>query len=398
MEWLFNFMTVPSNGLTILCIALSIAVGLILSKIKIAGFSIGITWILFVGILMSAFGVHFDMQTIGIVKDFGLILFIFAVGFQVGPTFFSSFKNGGLKLNALAIAIVFLGVVVTMVISLICNVPMEVMSGVYSGAISSTPGMSAAQQAVGALGHDTADVIANGYAVTYPIGVLGPIVTCILIRRFCKIRIDIEECETLNYTDDLREESVLSKPTSSKLLIVFVGIMVGVFIGSVPIPLGLDCPVKLGYAGGPLIVAILLGHFGVRKGWVTTTFVNGEGITMIREIGIAIFLACVGLSAGGSFVSTIVNGGYMWILYGLFITMIPVVSVGFFARRKMNVNYFTLIGLAGGATTNTPVLAFAKCESDKDDNHLSSVSYATVYPLTVFLRIVTAQLMVILAV
>ena len=282
-------MTVPSNGLTILCIALSIAVGLILSKIKIAGFSIGITWILFVGILMSAFGVHFDMQTIGIVKDFGLILFIFAVGFQVGPTFFSSFKNGGLKLNALAIAIVFLGVVVTMVISLICNVPMEVMSGVYSGAISSTPGMSAAQQAVGALGHDTADVIANGYAVTYPIGVLGPIVTCILIRRFCKIHIDIEECETLNYTDDLREESVLSKPTSSKLLIVFVGIMVGVFIGSVPIPLGLDCPVKLGYAGGPLIVAILLGHFGVRKGWVTTTFVNGEGITMIREIGIAIF-------------------------------------------------------------------------------------------------------------
>ncbi|MBQ6683455.1 MAG: hypothetical protein IJM74_05075 [Bacteroidales bacterium] len=399
MKTITEFFMQGGTAAILIILSLTICLGLMLGKVKIKGFSLGITLVLFVGIALSSMGIVIDYKLVGLMKDLGLVLFIFTVGLQVGPSFFASFRKGGLKLNLLAVAIVALGVVTTVMISKLSGETLDVMAGVYSGAISSTPGMSAAQQAVSSMGVGSADVIANSYAVTYPIGVVGPIICCILIRNICNVRLEQEPVNVVETVENAPLNTVGNQENAvgKSLMVVFIGMCLGVAVGSIAIPVGLSVPMKLGLAGGPLIVAILIGHFGTKKGFIDQNVTSGTSMSMLRELGISLFLASVGLSAGGSFVQTIVDGGYMWVVYGLIITMLPLLTVGLFARRRLKVNFYTLMGLAGGASTDTPALAYANSVANNPANSLPASSYATVYPLTVFMRIFTAQMMVMVA-
>lgn len=408
---MLSLFTGSGVGPTVLFLSLSIVLGLLLGKLKVANVSLGITWVLFVGIILSASGVALNGDMLNVIKEFGLILFVVAVGFQVGPNFFASFKSGGLRLNLCAVAIVALGVLTTVVISKLSGEPLEVMAGVYTGAITNTPGMSAAQQTVGELGIGSPDTIANGYAVAYPLGVVGLIVSCLIIRWICGVKLDREPI--VDGTPDVKaakNPSTSAESQRHKVLLtpIFLAIALGVILGTIPIPVGMAAPVKLGLAGGPLVVAILVSWIGVKKQWIDLDFTSSHGIWMLREVGISLFLAAVGLSAGGSFLQTIQGGGYMWVVYGVIITMVPTLLVGFFARCVLKVNFYTLMGMIGGATTDPPTLAFANTvasdqlklrpDQDKADNQLPGMGYATVYPLTMFLRIFTAQLLVLMAV
>ena len=393
---MMNLFTGAGVGPTILYLALSIFIGLLLGKIKIAKISLGITWVLFVGIAFSACGITLNAEMLHVIKEFGLILFVVAVGLQVGPGFFRSFKKGGLAMNLMALVNVALGVVITIIIAKVAHQDLADMAGVYTGAITNTPGLSAAQQAVTDMGIEgAADRLAAGYAVAYPLAVVGMIVTCILLRPLC--RIDLSKEPT-----DLSETTLNSKPSTlnSKkgfaLIPVFVIIALGIILGSIPIPVGMKAPIKLGLAGGPLVVAIIGGWLGVKKGWFSTEFTEGQGVHAMREVGIALFLAGVGLSAGGQFVAT-VQEHYMWVVYGVIITMVPPILVGLFGRLVLKINYYTLMGFIGGSHTDPPTLAFANTLAPEGCK-LPNMGYATVYPLTMFLRIFTAQLLVLLAV
>ena len=392
---MMNLFTGAGVGPTILYLALSIFIGLLLGKIKIAKVSLGITWVLFVGIAFSACGISLNHDMLHVVKEFGLILFVVGVGLQVGPGFFRSFKKGGLAMNLMALVNVAIGVLITIIIAKIAHQDLANMAGVYTGAITNTPGLSAAQQAVNDMGMASAsDRLAAGYAVAYPLAVVGMIVTCILLRLLCRIDLT-KEPTTL-------EAAAITSTTDKKgkggflLIPVFVIIALGIIVGSIPIPIGLKAPVKLGLAGGPLVVAIVGGWLGVKKGWFSTEFTEGQGVHALREVGIALFLACVGLSAGGQFVAT-VQEHYMWVIYGVIITMVPPILVTLFGRLVLKMNYYTLMGFIGGSHTDPPTLAFANTVAPESCK-LPNMGYATVYPLTMFLRIFTAQLLVLLAV
>lgn len=395
---MLNLFTGSGVGPSVLYLAVSIFVGLLLGKIKIANVSLGITWVLFVGIALSACGVSLNHDMLHIIKEFGLILFVVAVGLQVGPGFFRSFKKGGLAMNLMALANIALGVAITVVIAKVANQDLADMAGVYTGAITNTPGLSAAQQAVNDMGIEGgADRLAAGYAVAYPLAVVGMIATCILFRPLCRIDLKNEPS-----TEESLEPKAEKKatPTSQRhkvnLIPIFVIIALGIIVGSIPIPVGMKAPIKLGLAGGPLVVAIIGSWLGVKKNWFTTEFTESHGVWMLREVGIALFLAGVGLSAGGQFVDT-VQEHYMWVVYGILITMIPPVVVGLFGRLVLKVNYYTLMGFIGGSHTDPPTLAFANTVAPEGCK-LPNMGYATVYPLTMFLRIFTAQLLVLLAV
>ena len=398
MNWIVNLFTGSGVGPTILYLSIAIFAGLLLGKIKVKGVSLGITWVLFVGILISALGVSLNHDMLHVIKEFGLILFVTGVGIQVGPGFFKAFKKGGLKLNLLAVAIVVLGVLTTIVISKVTGEPLEVMAGVYTGAITNTPGMSAAQQTVTELGIGTPDTIAAGYAMAYPLAVVGLIMTCLLVRPICRIKLD-QEPVTDETSEPVTQKASVKAADGKKLRLIpiFVIIALGILVGSIPIPVGMAAPVKLGLAGGPLVVALIVSWLSVKKGWFGTEFTESQGVSMLREIGIALFLAAVGLGAGGSFVSTLADGGYLWIVYGFIITMVPELTMAIIARLVFKVNYYTLMGMIGGATTDPPVLAFANNVAPEGCK-LPNLGYATVYPLTMFLRIFSAQLLVLLAV
>ncbi len=548
MTWFSELFMGGSVAHSVLLIALVVAAGIALAKIKIAGVSLGITWILFAGIAASHFGMRLDEHLIHFLKEFGLILFVFSIGMQVGPGFFASFKKGGIRLNMLAAGIVLAGMGVTLVIWLLTDVPLATMVGIMSGAVTNTPGLGAAQQANAEMtGIDNPD-IATGYAVAYPLAVVGIIVTMIVLRRLfridhaaeersaigtaggdeetaCKLSICLEnpalDCKAvgdihglinrhyvisrirhkggeveivksdtvLHLGDDLLVvtsaaaapsiTAFLGSPTdlqwtqldrrliSRRILItkpelngktlaqlklrslgvnitrvyragidlvatpslslqmgdrvtvvgseqaiaevekvlgnslkrlnapnlfpIFLGIFLGVIAGSIPIVFpGVPQPVKLGLAGGPLIVAILISRFGPKYKLVTYTTISAN--LMLREVGIALFLACVGLGAGEGFVDTVVGGGYKWIGYGVLITVVPIFIVGLIARLGMKTNYFTLMGLLAGAMTDPPALAYA---NESSGNDVPAVAYATVYPLTMFLRVLCAQLMIL---
>ena len=395
---MLNLFTGSGVGPTILYLALSIFIGLLLGKIKIAHISLGITWILFVGIAISACGITLNAEMLHVLKEFGLILFVVAVGLQVGPGFFRSFKKGGLAMNLMALVNVALGVLITVIIAKITHQDMSDMAGVYTGAITNTPGLSAAQQVVTDLGMaGGAERLAAGYAVAYPLAVVGMIVTCILLRPLCRIDLS-KEPSTEDAVEPSHEKRAtpLSQRHKVNLIPIFVIIALGIIVGSIPIPVGMKAPIKLGLAGGPLVVAIIGGWLGVKKGWFTTEFTDSHGIWMLREVGIAMFLACVGLGAGGQFVAT-VQEHYMWVVYGIIITMVPPIIVTFFGRLVLKMNYYTLMGFIGGSHTDPPTLAFANTVVPKGCK-LPDMGYATVYPLTMFLRIFTAQLLVLLAV
>lgn len=550
MEWLFKLLFEEGVAHSILLLSLCIGLGHYLGKLKIANISLGITWILFVGIIFSHFGLTIHHDVLHFVKEFGLILFVYSIGLQVGPGFFASFKSGGIKLNILALSIVLLGVVTTYVIHLISGEDIVTMSGVLAGATTNTPSLGAAQQTYSDTigGQNTS--IALGYAVAYPLGVVGVIIVMLLLKKIFKIDLHEEEAKIQQHqapqtlrlnivvenqcvvgkklsevvenfkstlvvsrvkhsdgmveiaTDDtilqagdilrlvttqdnekaivmllgkehdlpskewetpthdlVSRKVVVTKPELNgktigslniralygvnitrinrsgvelianrnvtlqigdrvtlvgslekiekvteilgnslkrleipNLIPIFIGIVLGIVLGSIPIAIpGLPQSVKLGLAGGPLIIAILMGKFGPH--YKIVTFTTTSANMMIREIGISLFLAAVGLSAGQEFISSIVNGGYMWLLYGLIITVIPTLLVGIFARVKYKMDYFTIIGLLSGSTTNPPALAFANSQSQYST---PSVVYATVYPLTMFLRVLTIQLLLII--
>ena len=394
---MMNLFTGSGVGPTVLYLALSIFIGLLLGKIKIAKISLGITWVLFVGIAFSACGISLNAEMLHIIKEFGLILFVVAVGLQVGPGFFRSFKKGGLAMNLMALVNVALGVLITVIIAKVAKQDLADMAGVYTGAITNTPGLSAVQQAVTDIGIEgAADRLAAGYAVAYPLAVVGMIVTCILLRILCRIDLAKEPTDLSETTLNSQLSTLNSKKGGFLLIPVFVIIALGIIIGSIPIPVGMKAPIKLGLAGGPLVVAIIGGWLGVKKGWFSTDFTEGQGVHALREVGIALFLAGVGLSAGGQFVAT-VQEHYMWVVYGVIITMVPPILVTLFGRLVLKLNYYTLMGFIGGSHTDPPTLAFANTVAPEGCK-LPNMGYATVYPLTMFLRIFTAQLLVLLAV
>lgn len=553
MDWLHSLFMGDGIAHTVLVLSMVIAAGIMLSKIKIAGISIGVTWILFVGIAAGHFGMTVDHNTLHFIKEFGLILFVFSIGLQVGPGFFSSFKEGGLKMVGCAAAVVALGVTITYVIHIVTGTPITTMVGIMSGAVTNTPGLGAAQQAYADTTGINDETIALGYAVAYPLGVVGVILSLIAIRFITRvnfteenkaleairaeqtnvIRISVEftngaleghsiahlrelinrsfvisrimhsdgnitiadGTSTLKLGEKLRvicspddkeaviaflgqqiemskeewgatpesqtqlvsRRIVITKPEINgkkfsdlrlrtkyginitrvnragidlipyqgmelqmgdrvmvvgnetaieqvanvlgnsmkklrepQLLTIFLGIALGVLFGSIPL-MNIPQPVKLGLAGGPLIVAILIGRFGPHFHLVTYTTMSAN--LMLREVGLAMFLAGVGIGAGDGFVDAIVNGGYRWIGYGFIITVLPVLIVGLFARLKLKMNYYTLMGLLAGSTTNPPALGYANATSGND---MPALGYATVYPVVMFLRVLTAQMLILM--
>ena len=555
MNWINDLLWGEGIGLSILLLSFVIAAGIQLGKIKVFGVSLGITLVLFVGIILGHFGFTINHNVIHFFKEFGLILFVYSVGMQVGPGFFSSFKKGGITLNMLACGIVFLGVVTAIILHYATGIPMPTMVGILSGAVTNTPGLGAAQQAFSDMYGSTDNTIALGYAVAYPLGVIGIILSIIFIRYVFRVNFD-KENEQLNNEDAshtneakpvslivknpavfgksvgelsnllehrdfvisriwhdsdkqieivsantvlmendkvfvitteqdaqtiktfigeeidmerkqwIRMESqfinrriLITKPelngkrlgqlklrklyginitrinragvdlvatphltlqvgdrvnvvgtetavtnvekvlgnsmkrlNEPNLITIFIGIALGIVLGSIPITFpGIPQPVKLGLAGGPLIVAILISRFGYKYKLVTYTTQSAN--LMLREIGITLFLACVGISAGDGFVDTIVNnGGFAWIGYGFIITTVPLLIIGCIGRYFCKVNYFTLMGLIAGSTTDPPALAYSNATAGND---APSVGYATVYPLTMFLRVLTAQLLIL---
>jgi len=472
-----------SIALSIIILSTVIALGKILGKCKIFGISLGVTWILFVGIVFAHFGYVLDAELLHFTKELGLILFVYSIGMQVGPSFFSNFRAGGVKLNLLACLYILLGVLTTWLLIRLSGVDAPTMVVVMSGAVTNTPGLGAAQQAFSdATGGDPSN-IALGYAVAYPLGVVGWILSFIALRpifskplngvtftrpepvekktqaptietigklvqkkiiisknkvnglslgkldfdkylgvHVLKIRragIELNATpETILQLGDIltvvgSEDGIkgitkilgnsFKKLDEPNLIFIFAGIALGALLGIVPIHIpGIPQPVKLGLAGGPLIVSILISHFGPRFHLVTYTTTSAN--LMIREIGISLFLACVGLQAGTGFVDTIVNkGGLVWILYGAIITIVPLILCAFIGRFFLKVPLNTLMGVLAGGSTNPPALAFASDTEKsllkdgnselKDDG--AAVGYATVYPLSMFLRVIAAQLMIL---
>ena len=550
MNWLNSLFFGTGVPHSIFILTIAIAVGISLShRLKFKGITLGITWILFCAIAMSHFGMHLDPVVETFAKDFGLILFVYSIGLQVGPSFFSSFGKGGIKLNLLAASIVLIGCVTAFLIHVVSGVDIATMTGILFGAVTNTPGLGAAQQAFTDITGEINPNIASGYAMAYPLGVIGIISVILAMRWFFRIKLEKEEARVVaesevqkeieyidilltnpqvegayirelsqlchmnlivsrlvrpNSEDELpdvntvlhvgdrirvvvdkeNEKSVLllgmetTLPMDHKaqahlvsrhvvvtkaelngkrigdlnvraayhvsitrirragiellatrdlhlqlgdritvvgeeravdrveslfgnstkrldipnLASIFLGLALGVAAGVLPIALpGLAQPFKLGIAGGSLIIAILMSCFGPKMHIVTYT--TSSANLMIREVGIAMFLAAVGFGAGKTFIPTLLDGGYMWIGYGVIITLVPLVLIGIIARLWLKLDYFTLMGLIAGSTTDPPALAYATTVSASNDR--AAVAYSTVYPLTMFLRVLTGQLMIL---
>ena len=559
MDWIVNLFTNTESVAHIaLLYAIVIAIGVYLGKIKIGGISLGVTFVLFAGILAGHVGFTGPKEILTFVQDFGLILFVFMIGLQVGPGFFESFKKGGVTLNMLSASAILLNILVMFGCYYLFfdtsnpnNLPM--MVGTLYGAVTNTPGLGAANEALLSVFPNGAPSIANGYACAYPLGVVGIIGATILIKYICKINTADEE-EQLNEEDaanphakahnmhlrvenayitgrTLREVSeflnrdivcsrllhngevsipnsktkfevgdellvvcaeadaeaikafigpeieaewdrekdevqhfvsrriIVTRPemngktlgkmhfssvygvnvtrisrqgmdifagrnhhfhVGDKILVVgpeenvnrvaeimgnsvkrldapniatiFVGIMVGIIFGSLPFAIpGMPVPLKLGIAGGPLIIAILIGRFGYRMKLVTYTTTSAN--MMLREIGLVLFLASVGIKAGAGFWATVVQGdGLKYVGCGFLITVIPILIIGTIARLKFKFNYFTIMGMLAGTYTDPPALAYANASCSKE---APAVGYSTVYPLSMFLRIFTAQIVVL---
>ena len=393
MEWLNNLVSGQGVAHSIIIIALTITAGLLCDRIKIKGVKLGVTWILFLGIILGQLGFTLDPTTAHFVKEFGLILFVYSIGLEVGPHFFSSFKKGGVTLNLLATGIVLLGTVTTYLIHVVTGEDLNAMTGVLYGSVTNTPGLGAAQQTFSDL-NDGANnsLFACGYAVAYPMGVLGIMMSIIFLRVIFRIDLKKEQRQTVQIDKEAKAAQAL-KIVAPDVGPVFLGIMLGVLLGSIPIFLpGMSVPVKLGLAGGPLIVSILISSFSDKVGLKTS--ITPSANMMMRQVGITLFIASVGITAGNGFLQTIMNGGYWWILYAFIISTLPILVVAAFARLVLKINYFSLIGMISGATTDPPALAYSNsiCESDE-----AAVAYSTVYPLSMFLRIIMAQVLVLLS-
>ena len=558
MDWIKTLLfDTESIAHLLLLYSFVIAVGVLLGKLKFRGVSFGVAFILFTGIVVGHFGFTGNLKTIGFVQDFGLILFVYSLGLQVGPSFFTSFRQGGMRMNRLAVLLVLLNLAVAIGVYYLMfdrsnpdSFPMLV--GVLSGAVTNTPGLGAAEEALRQIGN-TGVEIASGYACAYPLAVLGVIMVPMIVKFICRIKdqteneqlANLEQADTsqkpkrqyiemqndrlagrtvvelrrimnreficsrlmhdgkvetphrdtvVNLGDQLcivsseddadailailgshvdvewdnvkgseplvsrriavtkeklngktlgelhlgsiydvtitrvvrsgtelfasaslilqvgdrltvvgKESSVtavaqrvgneIKRLDAPNIATIFIGIMVGVLFGSIPFSIpGIPTPMKLGLAGGPLIIAILISRFGYKLGLVTYTKASAN--MMLREVGIALFLASVGIKSGASFFETVTSGdGLIYMLGGLLITVIPVFIVALIARKRYKMNYYSILGLVAGASTNPPALAFANSQTEHD---APAVAYSTVYPLTMFLRILTAQLLVLI--
>lgn len=561
MDWLIQLLEPHNLSLasTILLYSFVIFAGLYLGKIKIFGVSLGVTFVLFVGILMGHFGYTAEEDTLHFLREFGLILFIFSIGMQVGPGFFSSFKNEGITLNILALIGIGLNVVIALSLFFIQggysgSTTLAQIVGIMSGAVTNTPGLGAAQQTVLQIdpsSYDISQEMSMAYAAAYPLGVVGIILSMLLIKKLFKINVqhEIHEVEeekndsalaphivTFKVTNDLiaglsisklhtliscnfvisriekhttgkvivpkatneielgdlvlvvcsvQDEEVFNRfigpkvdkewemdkgPVVSRRILVtktayngvklgslrlrsayklnctrvnragvdllatsslrlqmgdritvvgkiddinnlagklgnslkrlnepnlftmFIGIFLGIIVGSIPLQFpGMSVPMKLGLAGGPLVVAILLSAYGPKFHLVTYT--NSSANLLLREIGICLFLASVGIAAGKDFVATVFNTtGAMWVLYGFVITVVPILVMGILARAKYKLNYLSIMGLMSGGYTDPPALAYANKIANNDS---PAVAYSTVYPLTMFMRVIVAQLLIL---
>ena len=559
MDWIINLFTNTESVAHIaLLYAIVIAIGVYLGKIKIGGISLGVTFVLFAGILAGHVGFTGPKEILTFVQDFGLILFVFMIGMQVGPGFFESFKKGGVTLNMLSATAILLNILVMFGCYYLFfdtsnphNLPM--MVGTLYGAVTNTPGLGAANEALLSVFPNGAPSIANGYACAYPLGVVGIIGATILIKYITRVNLTEEEAQlneeeaanphakphnmhlrventyiagrtlrevseflnrdivcsrllhngevsipnsktTFEVGDELlvvcaeadaeaikafigpeieaewdREKDEVQHFVSRRIIVtrpemngktlgkmhfssvygvnvtrisrqgmdlfasrnhhfhvgdrvmvvgpeenvnrvaeimgnsikrldapniatIFIGIMVGIIFGSLPFAIpGMPVPLKLGIAGGPLIIAILIGRFGYRMKLVTYTTTSAN--MMLREIGLVLFLASVGIKAGAGFWDTVVQGdGLKYVGCGFLITIIPILIVGTIARLKFKFNYFTIMGMLAGTYTDPPALAYANASCSKE---APAVGYSTVYPLSMFLRIFTAQIVVL---
>ena len=556
--WFFDLFTKTDTVAHIaLLYAVVISVGILLGKIKVYGISLGVTFVLFAGIVAGHVGFTAPVNILNFIQDFGLILFVFCIGMQVGPGFFESFRKGGITLNLLSISVVLLNILVMFACyfvffdtSVASNLPM--MVGTLYGAVTNTPGLGAANEALESVFKNNVPQIASGYACAYPLGVLGIIGATIAIRFITRVKVSDEEkaleaeeaenphakpyqmhlrvgnsylagrtlkqvSEFLNreivcsrlmhdgkviipsssdvfevgdellivcaeadaeaieafigpkvdapWTDENAKQPLVSKriivtnpsmngkmlgnihfssvygvtvtrisrlgmdvfasrnyrfQVGDKLLVVgpednvnrvsdmmgnsvkrldtpniatiFIGILLGILFGSIPLAIpGMPVPMKLGIAGGPLIVAILIGRYGYRM--KLTTYTTNSANMMLREVGLVLFLASVGVKAGAGFWETVIQGdGLKYVYTGFLITIIPILVVGTIARLHFKFNYFTIMGMIAGTYTDPPALAYANSVCTKD---APAVSYSTVYPLTMFLRIFTAQIIVL---
>ena len=337
----------------------------------------------------------FDPDVLYFVQEFGLILFVYAVGLAAGPSFFSAFAQGGLKLNFLAVCIVFGGVATAAVIHLVTGINIGTVVGILSGAVTNTPGLGAATTVFSDLGGD-GSLLATAYATAYPLGVIGIIFSIIAVRIIFGINIDQENEKLRAEQAAAKAETKTDAPKKETghhvpVIEIFVGICLGMIVGNFPIYVpGLAVPLKLGLAGGPLVVALLMSAFGHKIGF--PTHISPSANALMREFGICMFLACVGLKAGETFVDSVMNGGLVWVGLGVIITVLPLMIVGPLAYKVFKVDYFTLMGVMSGSMTDPPALAYS---STAVGNDRPSIGYSTVYPLTMFLRIMTAQLLII---
>lgn len=409
VDWLQDLLTVSGVDHILFIMAMTIAIGTALGKIKICGVSLGATWILLVGIVISHVGMlfpddlfkdedgtpHFiNPHVLGFVHDFGLILFVYAVGLRSGKSFFSTFKKGGVKLNLLVISAIALSAILAVVIHFTAKLDAPTTVGILSGAVTNTPGLGAAQLACKSLNLNEG-TLAAAYAATYPLAVLCVIFTIVGIRAAFKIDLQ-REAARLQQEKDRPEDSAEGQtlpviPHKVPILQIFVGVFLGVLFGSIPIGLpGIPQPLRLGLAGGPLIVALLLGAYGEKIKFPTR--ISPNMLLFMADIGNCLFMACIGLQAGETFVDSLTNGGLRWIGYGLIITLVPLVTVGYVAYKKYNVDFFTLAGILSGSMTSTPGLTYS---TTAYENERVAIGYATVYPVTMFLRIMSAQLLVL---
>ncbi len=545
MEYILSLLTPtddPTLAGTLILYSFIIAAGILIGKIKLGGVSLGVTFVLFVGIVLGQVGYTVNPEVQKFLREFGLILFIFAIGLQVGPAFFSSFKKGGVTLNMLAVLGVLLSVGIVLAIYFISGTPMDQLVGVMSGAVTNTPGLAAAQQAASGAHPEMVNTMSMGYAAAYPLGVIGIILSMFIVKWVFKIKVDDEiesinrenessqlkpELTTLEVTNErldgisllklheiiagdfivsrlMDKEGNITIPVSStqlrvgdkiyvvlspqdvkkfttivgpevdvnwdnvtpaevvsrrimltnphfngttlsslrlhqgyqlnctrvnragvdllaapglrlqmgdritvvgqlrdidrlaaklgnsmkrlnqpNLVTIFVGILLGILFGSIDWGGGL----KLGLAGGPLVVAILLSRYGYRFKLVTYT--SSSASLMLREIGICLFLASVGIAAGKGFIQTVfTDQGMWWVIYGFIITVVPLIITGLIARGKYKINFLTIMGMMSGNYTDPPALAYA---NNSTANDAPAVAYSTVYPLTMFLRVVAAQ-------
>lgn len=552
MDWLIDLFTQNSVAQTLIIYAVVVSTGLLLGKVKIKNISLGVAGILFTGIFFAHIGLQVETEHIELLRDIGLVLFVYSIGLQVGPTFFSSLRKEGWALNLFPIGFVVISVLMALIVFWVSNLEGSIIVGIMSGAVTNTPGLGAAQQTLSEIQQNTPEFQfispTLGYAVAYPLGVISPIFAMLLIRFFYKVNIKeeqqnyrnsqetaqsiptrktflvqnanifnkniaslrsildipvvisriakgqeifvptddtllqegdkilavgkLEELEKLqlvigNITDDINwstdselltkdiyvtQKEVLGKtlaelnlinrlgftitrirrsgmqivasPTamlffgdqlrvvgeekvikniskklgnSSKrleqpnILPIFLGIILGVILGSIPFAIPfVPKPVKLGLAGGPLIVAILISRY--RHIGKIPSYITGSSNLLLRELGMVFFLSSVGLAAGKYFVETLLNGGYIWVLYGLIMGVFPLLVMSIIARKVMKRNFIEITGVLAGSCTNPPALAFAN--SFTNTSYPANI-YATIFPLATFLRIIVAQLLVI---